>query len=163
VFEICGSSRASPIVREDVPGSVARRYRSIKYVSAAALIEEFSDQWFINFKKNRSGSPEEIVLTITGGSQVPEQPAVECRGVSNSRGTLVITEAQTDILTGSFAMKFMESSTTAHDIFVTTAFFEYQRLVPELVTLKTRNPHLFLRKKRRGAAGKKAARQPYKK
>ena len=147
VFEICGSSRAAPIVKENVPGSVACRYRSIKFFSAAALVEEFSDQWYVEFKKNRSGTPEEIVLTVTGGSHVPEQPAVETRGISNSRGTFVVTEAKTDILTGPFALKFLKSSNNAHDIFVTTKGFEYHRLIPALVNLKTRNPKLFLRRK----------------
>ena len=160
VFEICGSSRAAPIVKENVPGSVACRYRSIKFVSAAALVEEFSDQWYVEFKKNRSGTHEEIVLTITGGSHVPEQPAVETRGISSSRGTLVVTEAKTDILTGPFVLKFLQSSNNAHDIFVTTKGFEFHRLIPELVNLKTRNPKLFLRRKRSRAEAMKKSSTP---
>ena len=86
VFSICGSCRAAPIVCEHVPGSVAKRYRSIKFVSAAALVEEFNDQWFVDFVPNKSGVSNEIVLTITGGSQVPEQPEVVTHGTASSRG-----------------------------------------------------------------------------
>ena len=155
VFAICGSSRAAPIVKEKVPGSVACRYRSIKFVSAAALVEEFSDQWYVEFRKSRTGTPEQIVLTVTGGSHVPEQPTVETRGISNSRGTLIVTEAKTDLLTGAFALKFLQSANNAHDIFITTQGFEYHRLIPELCSLKTRNPKLFLRRKRGRAASMK--------
>ena len=156
VFEICGSSRAAPIVCEHVPGSVAKRYRSIKYVSAAALVAEFNDQWFIRFVPNAKGESEEIVLTVTGGSHVPDQPEVTCTGASNSRGTLIITAATSKLLTGSFCVKFLQSNPNAHDIFVTTRGFEYHRLIPELVNLKTRRPNIFLRKnKARGKPMKK--------
>ena len=123
VFEICGSA-APPIVCEQVPSSVAKRYRSIKYVSAAALVAEFNDQWFIKFVPNAKGESEEIVLTVTGGSHVPDQPEVTCTGASNSRGTLIVTAATSKLLTGSFCVKFLQSNPNAHDIFVTTRGFQ---------------------------------------
>ena len=159
VFSICGSCRAAPIVCEHVPGSVAKRYRSIKFVSAAALVEEFNDQWFVDFVPNKSGVSNEIVLTITGGSQVPEQPEVVTHGTASSRGTLVVTPATTKTLTGPFCVGFLQSAPNAHDIFITTSGFEYHRLIPDLVNLKTRRPNLFLRrnlsKKMKKTASKK--------
>ena len=160
VFAICGSCRAAPIVCEHVPGSVAKRYRSIKFVSAAALTEEFNDQWFVEFIPNKSGISSEIVLTITGGSQIPEQPEVVTHGTNSSRGTLVVTPATTKTLTGPFCVGFLQSAPNAHDIFITAAGFEYHRLIPDLVNLKTRRPNLFLRrnlskKMKKSAAAKK--------
>lgn len=145
VFLICGSCRAAPIVCEHVPGSVAKRYRSIKYVSVAALVEAFSDQWFIDFVQDKNGVPTEIVLTVSGGSQVPPQPEVMTHGTTSSRGTLIVSPARTKTLTGPFCVKFLQSSPNAHDIFVTSSGFEYHRLIPELVNLKTRRPKLFFR------------------
>lgn len=149
VFEICGSSRQAPIVKESVPGSVASRYRSVKFVSAARLIEEFGSNWFVEYKKNpATGASEGIVLTITGGSAMPNQPTVSVRGSASCRGTLIVTEAATDVLTGTYATEFLQSSQDAFDIFITAHGFEYHRLIPAMVNLKLRKPNLFLRKPR---------------
>ena len=146
VFSICGSCRAAPIVCEHVPGSVAKRYRSIKFMSAAALVAEFNDQWFVEFVPDKSGVSSEIVLTISGGSQIPQQPEVTSHATSSSRGTLIVTPATTTTLTGPFCVGFLQSAPNAHDIFITTSGFEYHRLIPDLVNLKTRRPKLFLRR-----------------
>lgn len=157
VFSICGSCRAAPIVCENVPGSVAKRYRSIKFVSAGALVEAFNDQWYVDFVQDKNGVSSEIVLTVSGGSQVPQQPEVTTHGTSSSRGTLVVTPATTKTLTGPFCVGFLQSAPNAHDIFITTSGFEYHRLIPELVNLKTRRPKLFLRRNLSSRMKKKAA------
>tara|TARA_Y100000593_G_scaffold11814_1_gene21464 strand:- start:1106 stop:1615 length:510 start_codon:yes stop_codon:yes gene_type:complete len=147
IFEICGSSRHAPIVREDVPGSVASRYRSIKFVSAASLIAQYNTNWFIEFKKHpTTDTPEGIVLTVTNGSAMPKQPSVSVRGAASCRGTLIVSEATADILTGTYAAQFLQSTPDAFDIFVTIHGFEYHRLIPAMANLKLRKPNLFLRK-----------------
>lgn len=154
VFELCGSSRESPIVKESVPGSVALRYRGIRYVSAKELIQHFDENWFITFPTAGSKSSE-AVLTITNGSETPEQPSPSISHESNSRGTLVVTKATASVLTGKYCVRFLKSGQDAHDIFVTGKTFELHRLIADLVNLKIKHPELFTRKGRSRGLGKK--------
>ena len=141
VFDICGASRDSPIVCENVPGSVAKRYRGIKFVSGSALVRHFDSNWFVTFSKDARRN--EVVLTITNGSEVPPQDKVAMSSESNSRGTLIVTQATSTVLTGNYVISFLQSSSNAHDVYVTSRGFELHRLVPDLANLKTRRPELF--------------------
>ena len=123
---------------ETVPGSVARRYRNIRQVSAAELIQHFDSNWYIEFKKSSiTGASEGIVLTVTGGSAMPDQSVVTTQGASNSRGTFIVTRAKSALLTGKYAREFLQTTSDAHDIAILSNEFEYHRLIPVMASCFT--------------------------
>ena len=143
IFAICGAMRDSPIVCEEVPGSVAKRYRNIQFVSGSALVTHFNTTWFITFGSDASTSG--VVLTVSNGSEIPQQEKAVVSTTSTSRGTLIVTPATVPVLTGGYVVSFLQSNQNAHDIWISTRGFELQRLISELANLKTRRPDLFRR------------------
>jgi len=143
VFDICGSSRESPIVREAVPGSVAVRYRGIRFVSGTALVHQFDTNWFITYTDEAARTG--LVLTVANGAEVPTQPKPTVATESHTRGTLTVTTGSTPIITGSYVVSFLQSNQNAHDVYIHTGGFDLQRLIPDLTNLKTRHPELFRR------------------
>ena len=129
------------VLRETEPGSVEVRYRGLRRLSARDLIREAQSNWYIRFDDDG-----QMTLTLTNGAAEPKQETIEMDSAENKnhRGTLNVSVARSQLLTGKFASDWLSNSKHL-DIVIEPRVFHLLELKAPLHSLRKHRPELFSR------------------